>query len=143
VGFLSKLVNKVTGGWAEVDMEVPPEVRRGSSMTITATVGVKSEPIEVERVTVQIQCLEPVPAIDTNLTDGITPPPNHRAVHTDHVHVETAGELPAGTTRTYSATFQLPADVPASDPKHTWMARTVVVMPGNDPDSGWEAFEVS
>lgn len=143
MGFFSKLVNKVTGGWAEVDMEVPPEVRRGSSLTITASVAVKSEPIQVERVTIQVKCVQLEPAVDTNLTDGITPPPNHRDLHLQYEHVDGAQELAAGTSRSYSATFDIPADVPASGPKHTWMARTIVVMEGNDPDSGWEVFEVA
>jgi hypothetical protein len=142
MGFLSKLVNKVTGGWAEVTSEVPPEVARGTTMTITAEVDVEDEPIDIEEVAVQVQCITMVAAIDTNYSDGVTPPETAKTIRAYDVSVAGPQQLAAGSHHSYSASFDIPADVPVSDGEYTWMARTIVRMSGNDPDSRWQVFSI-
>jgi len=143
VGFFSKLVDKVTGGAADVTMEAPDAVARGTTMTVTATVVVDDRDIDVEAVAVELQCLVPEAAIDTNLTDGIVPPPNLRPIRSDEVRVAEAGTLAAGSRHEYTANFELPADAPTSSDDRTWMVRTVVRMPGNDPDSRWKVIRIT
>lgn len=124
-------------------MEIPADVARGSVLTVTAAVDVKGEPLDVECVVVQLQCLETVAAFDFDLADGVTPPPDVRTPHSYEVEVAAAQVFPAGSHHEYSATFDLPADVALSDPTHTWITRTAVQMPGNDPDSRWEGIRVT
>jgi hypothetical protein len=143
MGFLSKLVNKVTGGWAEVTMEVPDAVVRGQRFDVTAEVEVKSEAIDVEGVVIELQCIVMVDSYDADLTDGIKPPDTAKTVHRYEVAVAEAQQLAAGSSSSYAASFEISPGDSASDAEHTWMARTVVRMAGNDPDSRWKTLQVS
>lgn len=143
MGFLSKLVNKVTGGWADVEMEAPKRAARGTTFDLSATVEVKGEPIEIEAIAFELQCMKEVAAYDADPFDGITPPPNQQAIHSQEVVVAEAQVLPAGSHHEFTASFELPTSEPATSETFTWMVRTVVRMSGNDPDSRWKILEVT
>lgn len=141
MGFLSKLKNKVTGGWADVTIDAPA-ARVGTTTTLTASVVVKGEPIQIDDVRIQVRHRLENPTIDHNLTDGIKPPPSYTYnTFMDEV-VAGAQTLEAGSVHTFTATYQVSAKL-VSGPTSTYQARAIVNMAGNDPDSGWIAFPVS
>jgi hypothetical protein len=151
VGFLTRFKNKVTGGWADVDVEVSP-ASPGSPVTVTATVSVKKEPIDIEAINIEIRCRSEHRAADLNLTDADRPQSSYKVVHSGEVNVAGAQQLEAGSSHTFTATFPLDPNVPESTERpqaasfvhdgYLWDARAVVVMEGNDPDSGWTSFSV-
>jgi hypothetical protein len=142
MGFLSKVLHKLTGGAAEVTLDAPP-ARPGESTTITGTVTVKGEPVEIDGATIEIRCRQTIPAIDYDLTDGITPPPTHLYSAKQQETVAGAQVLAAGSTHTWTATFEISDGAVTTGYNFDWQARLVVDAEGNDPDSGWVEFAVS
>lgn len=143
MGFLRRIANKLTGGWAEVEVDIDPSPGRlGSELTVTATVEVKGEPIDIDGVELHVRCRIEYPVADTDLMDGITPEPIYQMLHEGEAKVAEAQQLAAGSRHTFSHAFPLDGGQASGATVH-WDVRAVVVMEGNDPDSGWERITVN
>lgn len=142
MGFLSKLKNKVTGGWADVTVEAP-SARAGTTTTVAATVVVKGEPIDIEAVRIQVRFRLEQPTIDHNPMDHVKPEPTYSYTTYGDEVVAGPQTLEAGSHHSYTATVSLPERLTSEAQNSTWQARALVTMPGNDPDSGWVSFHVS
>jgi hypothetical protein len=142
VGLLSKMLRKVTGGAAEVELNAP-RASRGTSTTITGTVTVKGDPLDIASASIEIRCRQTIPAIDYDVTDAVKPPDTYLYTAKQEKTVAGPQQLAAGSTHTFSATFDISDGAVTSGHNFDWQARMVLDAEGNDPDSGWVLFDVS
>ncbi len=162
MGFLSDLKNNLTGSWADVSVTATPATR-GQSTTITVHVNVKDNAIEINKVTAKVQCIEIVEVHNVRTTSAVgsssqakigqpsPPATSGTAKATENlfdqeVPVAQAQQLAANSQQSFEATFQIPAHLPPSftgrNARIEWKVMAAVDMKGNDPDSGWQVFEV-
>jgi hypothetical protein len=154
VGFLKKIKNNLTGGWAEVGIDYGTAVR-GGSLDVTATIVVKAEPISTDGVIVEVRCQEEIDIPSAHIHQSFGSSSDHgtgRATSSESVvstEVRASGpqELAAGSTTTASASVPIPAHAPPAMQgryaRYEWQVRARVDMKGNDPDSGWQALQVT
>jgi hypothetical protein len=154
VGFLKKMKNSLTGSWADVSIDYGTATR-GGSLDVTATIVVKAEPISTDGIVIEIRCQEEIDIPSAHIHESFGSTSNHgtgRATSSESVvssEVRAAGpqELAAGSTTTASASVPIPAHAPPAMQgryaRYEWQVRARVEMKGNDPDSGWQALQVT
>ena len=139
MGFFKDLKNKVTGGGATVRVTVPT-VRRGQQSTVQIQATAKANG-KVNAVYLLIRATESCEWKENNEKVGQT-----RGSYETRVQVSGAQDLKEGETYNFEGRFELPMNVQptfrGSLINHTWEIQAGLDMTGNDPDSGWVAFEV-
>lgn len=164
MGFFSNLANSITGNWADVTVSAQPAVR-GQAAPFSVRVAVKSNDMQFDKIVVEVACAEIV-EIPGYRDDGSASTPQkgsgvtvssggsgntvnvrtRESLFSQEVQVSGAGQLAANAQQTYEGSVNLPANLPPSmrgrHARFEWQVRASIVMRGNDPDSGWQAFEV-
>ncbi len=163
MGFFSNLANSITGNWADVTVSAQPAAR-GQAAPFSVRVAVKNNEMEFEKIVVEVACAEIVEipnyrdngGADTMHKGGVTVSSGgsgnqinvktRESLFSQEVQVAGAGKLAAGAQQSYEGSVNLPANLPPSmrgrHARFEWQVRASIVMRGNDPDSGWQPFEV-
>jgi hypothetical protein len=148
MGFFKDLKNKVTGGAVTVTVTVPP-VRRGQAAQVTVQATAKAN-AKVSSVYLLVRATESCEVKDTDTVDGKSRTETVRGRHTSYeTRLQVAGsqELKEGQSYTWQTQLELPTSaLPSLNGKiidHEWEAQAGLDMTGNDPDSGWQSFQVS
>ncbi|MEL7168097.1 MAG: sporulation protein [Bacteroidota bacterium] len=159
MGFFSSLKKNLTGSWADVDVRAD-DAERGGTLTATVTVRVRDDAIDVNKITVKLQCQEQIHIPDyrgggTSRPAGSTGAATTRdrldvrkteTLHTDEQTLAGAQQLSANSSHDFEATFRLPDHLPPTlEGRHaafSWRIYASVDMKGNDPDSGWQEVTV-
>lgn len=161
MGFFSNIANSITGNWADVSVSAQPAAR-GQAAPFSVRVAVKSNEMEFEKIVVEVACAEiiEIPNYrdgamnnDAQKGTGFTASSGNQinvktreSLFTQEIQVSGAGKLAANAQQTYEGSVNLPANLPPSmrgrHARFEWQVRASIVMRGNDPDSGWQPFEV-
>lgn len=155
MGLFSNLKNFVTGGGADVSLEVIDKAKRGSSVTVRVTAVIGQADIEIEHVSVKVVGRESVKIPNVKVAKTVNDVVQIEKKTVDHsentfdAKSELASEmtLKAAQSYTWETDIELPEDAlptfEGKNAKHTWRAMASLVMRGNDPDTGWLDFEVN
>jgi hypothetical protein len=140
MGFFKDLKNKVTGGAATVRVTVPA-ARRGQAVPVQVQATAKANG-KASAVYLLIRA-----------TESAEFKANNEKVQGSKVSYETrvtvagAQDLKEGETYTWDGVLELPINsnptLRGSIIEHTWEVQAGLDMPGNDPDSGWQTFDVT
>lgn len=158
MGFFSDLKKNITGGWADLTMTTQP-AERGGVARLTLHLSVKDDPIDVSKIEARVRCQEivQVQTSRTTTTPGTNgAPPRTSTSPTTQSETETlfsqnvivapARTFEGGTQETFEVEVPLPTHAPPSlvgrNARFEWQAYASVDMKGNDPDTGWQTFEV-
>ena len=163
MGFFSDLAKNITGGWADLSMSVAP-ARRGESATVTVNFSVKDDPVDVSKIAVKVRCQEIVQTETVRTTprpggqmqngghgSAATTTSTQSGTKTESLYQQEVVAAPAqqfegGTQHTFTVDVPIPAHLPPSfrgrNARIEWQAYASADMKGNDPDSGWQTFEV-
>jgi len=140
MGFFGDLKNKVTGGAATVNVQVP-SVRRGQAATITVQAIAKANG-KVSAVYLLVRGTEKCAWREDGKDVG-----SSVTSFENKITIAGAQDLKQGETYTWEGQIELPGNsLPTLNGKlidHTWEIQAGLDMPGNDPDSGWQSFQVS
>jgi hypothetical protein len=140
MGFLKNLKNKVTGGAAEVTVEVGVG-QRGQPFPIKVHALSKGSG-KVSEVYLLVRATESCEFRDdhNNVVSG-----THVSFET-RIGIAGAMQLEDGKSYEWTGMLELPEDTnPTFEGEliqHVWEVMAGLDMPGNDPDSGWVAIEV-
>ncbi len=141
MGFFKDLKNKVTGGAATVRVNVP-SARRGQAVPVQIQATAKANG-KVSAVYLLIRATENAQF----KTDGGEKVSGSKVSYDTRVSIAGAQELKEGETYNWEGIVELPTNssptLRGSIIDHTWEIQAGLDMPGNDPDSGWQAFDVS
>jgi len=141
MGFFKDLKNKVTGGGATVRVNVPTAQRgRATPVQVQATAKANGK---VSAVYVLIRATE-----SSNFkTDDGNKVSGSKVSYETRVSIAGASEIKEGETYNFEGVIELPTN---SNPSlrgsiidHIWEIQAGLDMPGNDPDSGWQSFDVT
>ena len=159
MGFFSDLKKNITGGWADLSLSVPPAVR-GETMNATITFSVRDEAIDVSKITLKVRCQETVSIPERSMPNRTTHTPGqngHTAsssgpttvtetLFTQDIVAAHARSFEAGASETFELVVSIPAHLPPTmigrNARYEWSAYASADMKGNDPDSGWQTFEI-
>lgn len=148
MGFFSNLKNKITGGGATVNIQVPSVVR-GQPAQVRIEVTAKADG-KVNAVYLLINAVESCEVKDTDWNGAKQTTETVRGRKTSYeTKLTVAGpfELKAGQVYNFDARIELPTNTkPSFDGQmieHEWAIQAGLDMAGNDPDSGWTKFEVT
>ncbi|MEM9998370.1 MAG: sporulation protein [Bacteroidota bacterium] len=157
MGFFSSLKKNLTGSWADVEVTAA-DAERGGALTATVTVRVRDDAIDVNKITVKLQCQEQIHIPNyrgggTSTGSAGTATTRDRldirkteTLHTDEQTLAGAQQLSANSSHDFEATFRLPDHLPPTlEGRHAafaWRLYASVDMKGNDPDSGWQEVTV-
>jgi hypothetical protein len=157
MGLMDKLKavkSSLTGDWANVTISFEP-VGRGGTLQASTTVTVKDQPISVEGVVIEVRCEEIIDIPNatvyennstSSLSSGTHRATNSETVVTKEARVSGPVELAGGSSTTYSGEVVIPTTAPPTMQgrfaRYEWQVRARVEMKGNDPDSGWQSFNV-
>jgi hypothetical protein len=140
MGFFKDLKNKVTGGAATVNVNVPI-AQRGRPATVQVQATAKANG-KVTAVYLLVRSLE---ACEFKDSDG-DKVRETKVSYENKITIAPAQDIREGETYTWQGTIELPTSTNptfrGSMINHTWEIQAGLDMPGNDPDSGWCAFEV-
>jgi hypothetical protein len=139
MGFFKDLKNKITGGAATVRVSVP-SVKRGQSVPVKVQATAKANG-KVASVYLLVRGVE-----------GAEWKENGERVHNSKLSFDTkvqisgAQDIKEGETYDWEGAIELPHTAQPTFRgaliHHTWEIQAGLDMPGNDPDSGWQPFEV-
>lgn len=140
MGFFKDLKNKVTGGAATVRVNVPA-ARRGQQVPVKVQATAKANG-KVSAVYVLVRSVENA----TFKRDGEKISESKISFET-RVNIAGAMEIKEGQTYDFDGLLELPVNtnptLRGSIIDHTWELQAGLDMPGNDPDSGWQSFDVT
>lgn len=153
MGFFSSLKNMVTGGGATVTVEVT-KAMIGRPCNVNVNIAVKDDDIKASNVYMKLKCdvkdNEFTIANAKNEKEGEKGPievsKSERFTSVYLYEDKIAGETiyNKGGNYTISKETRLPADKQASsEGKVIWSVYAGIDMKGNDPDSGWQRFDVT
>jgi hypothetical protein len=140
MGFFKDLKNKVTGGGATVRVSVPAAQRgRSTPVQIQATAKANGK---VAAVYVLLRATESAEfKVDGEKVEG------EKVSYETRVQIAGAQEIKEGETYNFDGQIELPINcnptLRGSIIEHTWEIQAGLDMPGNDPDSGWQSFDVT
>lgn len=160
MGFFSDLKKNITGGWADLSLSVQPATR-GEQLNATITFSVRDEPVDVSKITLRVRCQEIVTVPERSMPNRTTHTPGQPG-RTSQTHsspttvTETlfnqeivaahARSFDSGANETFDLVVSIPANLPPTmmgrNARYEWSAYASADMKGNDPDSGWQTFEV-
>jgi hypothetical protein len=140
MGFFKNLKNKMTGGAAEVTVEVGIGTR-GQAFPITVHALAKGAG-RVNSVYLLITASEHCEFTDSN-NNTIS---SSCETYNTKVTIADGMDLQEGQSYDWQGMLELPEDTnPTFEGEmiqHVWQVQAGLDMPGNDPDSGWVTFEV-
>lgn len=140
MGFFKDLKNKVTGGAATVRVNVPA-ARRGQQVPVKVQAAAKANG-KVTAVYVLVRAVENAQF----KRDGEKISESKISFET-RVNIAGAMEIKEGQTYDFDGLLELPVNtnptLRGSIIDHTWELQAGLDMPGNDPDSGWQSFDVT
>lgn len=149
MGFFSNLKNAVTGGAADVRVQLPATAQRGQSIAIHIQATAKSS-AKANAVYLLVRAAEGAQIKDTDYANGKQSTETvhgHKLTFETRIQVAGAVQLEQGKSYDWEAQFQIPAHLNPSFAgqmiRHTWEVQAGLDMTGNDPDSGWVALQVS
>jgi hypothetical protein len=141
MGFFKDLKNKVTGGAATVRVTVPT-AQRGRAVPVQIQATAKANG-KVAAVYVLVRATESAQF----KTDGGDKVKGEKVSYENRVTIAGASDIKEGETYTFDGVIELPT---SSNPSlrggiidHIWEIQAGLDMPGNDPDSGWQSFDVT
>jgi hypothetical protein len=140
MGFFKNLKNKVTGGAADVTVEVGIG-QRGQAFPITVHATAKGDG-KVSSVYLLIRATEHCEFRDSNnnTVSGSCETYNTKVTIADGM------DLKSGQSYDWQGMLELPEDTNGTFEgtmiHHVWEVQAGLDMPGNDPDSGWVTMEV-
>ena len=140
MGFFKDLKNKVTGGAATVRVTVPA-ARRGQAVPVQVQATAKANG-KASAVYLLVRATESAEFKANNeKVQG------SKISYETRVNVAGAQDLKEGETYTWDGVLELPINsnptLRGSIIEHTWEVQAGLDMPGNDPDSGWQTFDVA
>ena len=149
MGFFSKLKNAVTGGAAEVNVEIGEAVA-GEGLPVKVVARAQST-FKINRVYLLVRASEEavVRDIDVHRDGGLIQEDVHGEIETCNMEINIADAmtLEEGADYEWETTVELPEDVNPTFRgeiiRHTWQLQAGLDAFGNDPDSGWIEFDVA
>jgi len=140
MGFFKDLKNKVTGGAATVRVNAPA-ARRGQGVPVQVQATAKANG-KVSAVYLLVRATENAEfKADNEKVQG------SKVSYESRIQIAGAQELKEGETYNWEGLLELPINtnptLRGSIIDHTWELQAGLDMPGNDPDSGWQSFDVS
>jgi len=140
MGFFKDLKNKVTGGAATVRVTVPA-AQRGRAVPVQVQATAKANG-KVSAVYLLVRATESCEFKKDGEKIG-----ESKISFESRVQIAGAQEIKEGETYNWDGQLELPVN---SNPTlrgalidHTWEVQAGLDMPGNDPDSGWQSFDVT
>jgi len=140
MGFFKDLKNKITGGAATVRVNVPA-ARRGQAVPVQVQATAKANG-KATAVYLLVRATENAQFKDSN-NEKVS---GSKISYENRVMIAGAVDLKEGETYNWEGQVELP---PNANPTlrgsiidHTWEIQAGLDMPGNDPDSGWQSFDV-
>jgi hypothetical protein len=140
MGFFKDLKNKVTGGAATVRVNVP-QGKRGQTVPVQIQATAKANG-KVSAVYLLVRATENAQFKDSN-NEKVS---GSKISYENRVMIAGAQEIKEGQTYNWEGNVELPQ---TANPSlrggiidHTWEVQAGLDMPGNDPDSGWQSFDV-
>ena len=154
MGFFNKVkgaVSKLTGGGAKVTVMVNGNELKGD-INITINAEVKDNPIEIKKVYLWVKSVEKVDVPKNSLPQKMRESAafglnlsNDRFPKKEYVVAE-AQTLEGKQSYTWSIDIKLDGDVVPSYngqfAHHEWLFYAGLDAKGNDPDSGWQKFDL-
>jgi hypothetical protein len=141
MGFFKDLKNKVTGGGATVRVTVP-SARRGQPVKVQVQAVAKANG-KASAVYLLLRATESAQF----KSDGGEKVSGSKQSYENKVTIANAFELKEGQTYDFEGTIELPTSCNPSLRggiiDHVWEIQAGLDMPGNDPDSGWQTFDVA
>jgi hypothetical protein len=156
MGLMDKLKavkSNLTGDWANVTIQFDP-VGRGGSMNVTTDVSVKDKEISIDGVVIEVRCQEIIDNPNATVFEANSSTSrsatgratSDQEVVEKKVSVSGPVTLAAGSSTTYSGSIEVPKSAPPTMngryARYEWQVRARLEMKGNDPDSGWQSFQV-
>jgi len=148
MGFFSNLKNAITGGAAQVQIQIPQVAQRGQTITVNISATAKGAG-NVKQVYLQIRATETASFDHTFTLNGQSKTERvsgSKVTYEQKVVVAPAFQLAEGQSYTFQGQLPLP---PTTNPSfhgqivhHTWEVLAGFDMTGNDPDSGWQQLTV-
>lgn len=153
MGFFKGLKNLVTGGGAEVGLEVGDAVR-GTHMPVKVTAAIGDSDVEVAKIYVRLRATEEIDIPDVAVLDergsgkgkierGLK---RQHQVHDQEIQVAGAQTLKAGESYAFEGVAPIPATAPPTFSGRysqiRWRITAGLDKKGNDPDSGWTDLDV-
>lgn len=155
MGLFKRMINYVTGGSAQVDVEInDAQLSRPFKVGVTAEVQI--EHLQMEKVYLLFRCTEG--KLAGYIEGGKAETDNERilqelnewdvkTLYKKEVEVTGPSELVSGETYSWEVDVDLSdADSPSVKSEGyeiRWQVQGAIDVPGNDPDSGWVTFEVA
>ncbi len=151
MSFFSKIKNSITGGWAEVTLEVTSAskstgFRRGEDVDLNVLIKTKSDKIKIERVYVKVICTEEI-TINNYPLRGIDTSENSIDIRQStnlfsrEIVLSGSVDLNAESSYEFKDSFRIPSDAFASHTGHfakiEWVVYAGLEMTGNDPNSDY------
>jgi len=140
MGFFKDLKNKVTGGAATVRVNVPTAQRgRATPVQVQATAKANGK---VAAVYLLIRATE-----NAQFKHNDEKVSGSKVSYETRLTIAGAQDLKEGETYNWEGVMELPTNsnptLRGSIIDHTWEIQAGLDMPGNDPDSGWQSFDVT
>jgi len=141
MGFFKDLKNKVTGGAATVRVNIP-SARRGQAVPVVVQATAKANG-KVSAVYLLVRATENA-ELRNSSNEKVS---GSKVSYENRVMIAGAQELKEGETYSWEGSVELPASahptLRGTIIHHQWEVQAGLDMPGNDPDSGWQAFDVA
>ncbi len=141
MGFFKDLKNKVTGGAATVRVTVPT-ARRGQATPVKVQAVAKAN----GKVSAVYLLLRATESAEFKADNG-EKVKGEKVSYENKVTIAGAIDIQEGQTYDFEGIIELPTSCNASLRggiiQHTWEIQAGLDMPGNDPDSGWQSFDVT
>ena len=140
MGFFKDLKNKVTGGAAVVSVNVPTAQRgRPANVQVQATAKANGK---VSAVYLLVRAVEVYEFRDRE-NEKVR---GEKISYENKITIAPAQDIKDGESYSWQGVIELPTSTNptfrGSVINHRWELQAGLDMPGNDPDSGWQAFEV-
>lgn len=140
MGFFKDLKNKVTGGAATVRVSVPA-ARRGQAVPVQVQATAKANG-KVSAVYLLVRATENAEFKDSK-NEKVR---GSKTSYENRIMIAGAQEIKEGETYSWEGQLELPVNanptLRGAIIDHTWEVQAGLDMPGNDPDSGWQAVDV-
>jgi hypothetical protein len=140
MGFFKDLKNKVTGGAATVRVTVP-SAQRGRAVPVQVQATAKANG-KVTAVYLLVRATESCEFKHNN--EKVS---SAKISYETRIQIAGAQDIKEGETYNWDGQLELPVNtnptLRGSLIDHTWEVQAGLDMPGNDPDSGWQSFDVS
>ena len=140
MGFFKDLKNKVTGGGATVRVTVP-EAQRGRAVPVQVQATAKANG-KVSAVYLLVRATESCEFKKDGEKIG-----DSKVSYESRIQIAGAQEIKEGQTYDWNGQLELPVN---TNPtlrgaliEHSWQVQAGLDMAGNDPDSGWQAIDVT